>query len=500
MERFKIFPSIGIARVGGSSTEYFVCPENENSLGIDVDSSGNENELTSFKDPMGLIKRQAARFKIYELNTETNEYLLGNINVLTVEWRVHLVNKKSALKRFEIDGMPLPPDQTHVPQPPLQLRDNGESLIIDPGPRKIKGKSQHGISFDTGKYKSPINQVEQTVYLGELKTDKDGNLIVLGGKGISKSPSDQPVGPSLNPGGEKTPDANFYYNKDWYDDTSDGIVEATIELADGTKIDAVKAWVIVAPPDYAPKVKGVVTLYDVIENVIKGDSLNEPLSFKKEIFPIISRYEQYQWVQVNQNYSLPHPVQEYSKNSTANKTKRQEVRDTVLKIQQKLKQFRLTSRQIKILQLFVDGKFVEDLSTPSNSSQTGEEFTKLILDTTIGQGFFPGIEGGRILTNKNIYMEPFRIDAGSVKPGEITGLMALPWQADFLECVNAWWPSQRPDLVRLKDGTTGLWHGPLNPDSDHKKLVDEFNRFGFVKPSTDKVQIEDERDPTFARV
>ena len=32
-----------------------------------------------------------------------------------------------------------------------------------------------------------------------------------------------------------------------------------------------------------------------------------------------------------------------------------------------------------------------------------------------------------------------------LRPGDITPYMALPWQADFLECNETWWPIPRPD-------------------------------------------------------
>ena len=129
----------------------------------------------------------------------------------------------------------------------------------------------------------------------------------------------------------------------------------------------------------------------------------------------------------------------------------------------------------------------------------GDSLTKCVLDTTVGQGFFPGIEGGIILTNKDIYASLFTLDHTQVTPGDITGLMALPWQADFLECENGWWPSQRPDQV-LVNGTRLDWARPIDKDLGHQQMVDNFNRLGFVKPAMiagGVIMKEDERDPTF---
>ena len=42
-------------------------------------------------------------------------------------------------------------------------------------------------------------------------------------------------------------------------------------------------------------------------------------------------------------------------------------------------------------------------------------------------------------------------------PGFITEKMALPWQADFADCADNWWPSQRPVNVTKQDGTQAEW-------------------------------------------
>ena len=53
-----------------------------------------------------------------------------------------------------------------------------------------------------------------TVALGEMRTDDDGHLLVLGGFGKSASPANKPLGGLHSP--------------DWYDDTSDGPVTAEV--------------------------------------------------------------------------------------------------------------------------------------------------------------------------------------------------------------------------------------------------------------------------------
>lgn len=79
--------------------------------------------------------------------------------------------------------------------------------------------------------------------------------------------------------------------------------------------------------------------------------------------------------------------------------------------------------------------------------------------------------------------------------------MALPWQADFADCRDFWWPSQRPDDVTTRNGgqevawdrgIVGLQNGVrLN---GHLNMVDSWSKLGFVvfDGGTGKF-VEDER-------
>ena len=58
-------------------------------------------------------------------------------------------------------------------------------------------------------------------------------------------------------------------NDDWFDDTADGPVTATVLLKDEAAIVPVKpAWVLVGPPGYAPQIPNLVTLYDAIFDIV----------------------------------------------------------------------------------------------------------------------------------------------------------------------------------------------------------------------------------------
>lgn len=458
MDRFKIFPSIGIARVGGSLASIFLCPEKSDSIGIDIDSTGNESALQNFKDANGLIKRQGARFKVYELDNATQQYEPVDMNTVSVKWEVHLANKKAGVER---DGGP-PPD---APTLPLSLRNGFENLIIDPGPRSIQGKNVANVLFDNGKFKNNL------VFLGELRTDKDSNVIVLGGHGKSRSPGGKPI-------------QNFYYSDDWHDDTSDGFVKATVTLTDGTSHNASDAWVIIGPPDFAPKVQGLVTLYDVIEQVAIDNNLSQrvlPPSFVHQILPLIQRYKNLKWVSTLDAFDIQGTDAALADTSPAAQATRVAASEKIKSIESVLTDFDLTSYQHEVLSAYENGTFTNDLIAPGQQLSAPNQLTKVVLDTTVGQGFYPGIEGGIIVKSKDIYKEAFRFDSSKLKAGDVTGLMAVPWQADFLKCAGAWWPSQRPDSIVLNSGARARWQRPIT--NSHTQLIANFDKLGFVKPN-----------------
>ena len=134
-------------------------------------------------------------------------------------------------------------------------------------------------SFDTGKF------MGTPVYLGEIRTDEQGRLMVLGGRGKSASYTG-------------TPALTFANNEGWYDDTADGPVTATVQFQ-GKPLKVDPAWVVVAPPNYAPAQKSVRTMWDLMrDTAIKAKMTPVPLypSFNTDIRPIFERLSRLQWV------------------------------------------------------------------------------------------------------------------------------------------------------------------------------------------------------------
>jgi L-lysine epsilon oxidase-like protein len=99
----------------------------------------------TYKDRQGRIKRQGARFRIYEY-THDDANVLVQVREMTsaeaqIEWEVHLVNHKAVAPKFDGTGR----------------RNEGQpksDLIIDPGPQRISGANQamqmlHGTFMQT---------------------------------------------------------------------------------------------------------------------------------------------------------------------------------------------------------------------------------------------------------------------------------------------------------------------------------------------------------------
>jgi hypothetical protein len=213
----KIHPSIGIARIGNSPDEFFMGPEIP---------GAKKKPPGGYKDAQGRVKRQAARFRIYAYNK--NGKLIQEIDSskANISWTVRLTNKKAAWHRFE--GL-----KKSTPKRNALVNDRS-SLVIDPGPRTLIGNNKSAL-FDTGTFMST------PVKLGEIRTDSKGRLIVLGGYGHSASP----INTSLKPN-------EFANNDGWFDDVSDGPVNANVTMKGSEKVfQATGSWVICAPPDFA---------------------------------------------------------------------------------------------------------------------------------------------------------------------------------------------------------------------------------------------------------
>jgi hypothetical protein len=288
IERIAIHPAIGIARIGNSPDGWFLGPEVAGPL--PVPEGG-------FKDAEGRIKRQAARFRLYGLDADGQ--VLGEVTAADAEiaWTVHLANSKAAWYEFDIafdlpNAKGLPPAPGYdAPEPATSSHRNGDitdrsQLTIDPGPRTVSGAGANADGTDAAARFDGGTFFGQEVPLGELRTDEAGRLLVLGGMGRSGS---------ALPGLRASDLANNDY---WHDDASDGPVDATVRI-DGREIPVTGAWVVTCPPNYAPGMQPVVTMYDILFEVataLEPERKPERPSFTRMIYPLFARMTQSQWV------------------------------------------------------------------------------------------------------------------------------------------------------------------------------------------------------------
>ena len=268
----KIHPGIGVARLGNSVNEFIIGPEVPFPRYL---AAG------SYKDSTGAIKRQAARFRVYGYNAAGEVVRELTAADAEIRWNVHVANQKAAWYEF-YGAMDIP---TAHPTPQRNANIVGkerQKLTIDPGAMGIQGVSEDGPQYELhGKF------LDVDVYLGELQTDEAGRLLFLGGRGVSDTPYPH------------NPLPTYADNPGWYDDISDGPVSASVKLKGapaGIPVDP--AWVVTAPPNFAPDIISLQTMYDVMFDTWVNNYVELPAkpSFMENILPLLLQLSDHQWV------------------------------------------------------------------------------------------------------------------------------------------------------------------------------------------------------------
>jgi L-Lysine epsilon oxidase N-terminal/L-lysine epsilon oxidase C-terminal domain len=311
---FRIHPAIGIARLGTSPTSFYIAPETAGGLPIDahedgtpvVGPDGKEQPVTNFRDN-GLIRRQAARFRVFAYDDdapEGREIKIGDtftvrypppapphwgggklkVTITDIAWTVYPANKKASWYTF----METAGEHGYAANHPLRnasITDAGarQKLIIDPGSQTVSYRDKFGgqthaqaqfaaTGAATQSFPPPL-QPNSITTLGELictQQDSYNRLLVLGGSGNSGSMKSGFSDPKIE---------NYANNDGWFDDICDGPVNAALSFTI-LEIDDVKvepgnlqtgsipvgdgAWVIVAYPRYAPEIVDIVTMDDLL--------------------------------------------------------------------------------------------------------------------------------------------------------------------------------------------------------------------------------------------
>lgn len=510
--RFAIHPAIAIARVGNSHDGFYLAPEEIGGLPIECDADGSEildaqglpSPVKTFKDDTGRIRRQGARFKIFAYDAtspEGREVVLGDPSIASLEWTVHVANKKPVwyqtdeLKGNLMLGQTVDGQNTNSYQAwRVPLRNAGvtsaaerRAMIIDPGPRSVREPSETVeisrsnvpadytyASFpppEIGPY--PINS------LGRLLMDRDGRLIVLGGHGRS-------CGKSII--------ATYTGGDEWWDDISDGPVTCKV-TTDGGETVELQAWVVVGPPKFAPELRNITSLDDVMFDVgvrffglvpelfDKGQwSDTYKADFNRDILPLMERPGDYIWsANVPSMAAFVSPRFDVTDPSDANRANREryfsywrppgssEVSPShgVLYKQgvplmpvnsgsnsvtnENIDKFMsITQTQWRLLKLWAEGSF------QAGTAATAAPVHRLDrggVANAVGHPMSPGIEVSWNLRNPAVYAGPYRIlhrnadyrttglsldrdecEGGGCEPGDLTKRMSPPWQSDMYQC------------------------------------------------------------------
>lgn len=473
--RFAIYPSIGIARVGNSPDGFFFGPE----------VPGWPRERIEYRDERGAIKRQAARFRIYGMNARGEAVKEIGADDARITWSVEVANKKAAWYTFT-----QPLDLANPEKPFRRNADltgaERDALAITPKAVTISGK---GVNRDGDEPPFALRGqfLGKDVYLGEVRTDDEGRLIFLGGRGVSASPDGSPLSDGTD-------------NERWHDDVSDGPIEATVEYR-GRSYQATGAWVIVGPPDYAPGVQGIVTGYDVIFEVatrLDPSLLPERPSFFEHIYPLLRRFTATQWVNAGfaRDFGFGTPA-DFTHHALVSRLDDRSdaarpLRAAILRWFRRPGQGPSSPRllppcygegpsspsasscmavlpiQYGWLQQWAAGDFVDDAAPaprPWEALSAAEQVRLIdrgVLDETLGGPFHPGAELPWAMRRVTLYELPFRIKRRTAaegtypdplppsvalaedgpldgsSAGDITRWMAVPWQADSATCGSAY--------------------------------------------------------------
>ncbi len=450
-----IYPSIGVARVGNSPEGYVIGPEVTEPRPL---------PQGSYRDEEGRLKRQAARFRIYGVNAlgQIVRELTGDTTDVEITWSVQLANTKAAWYAFEL-ALDIPEASS---APVTTLRNIGVAdrtqLSITPGARHVGGRNSRPAAFDSGAF------MGKRVYLGEIATDDHARLVVLGGHGVSAS-------------WDASRAITFANNEGWHDDVSDGPVTAEVVL-DGTPLEVVPSWVVVAPPNYAPQRKSVRTMWDLMRDVaIQDGLLAAPTmpSFTDDIKPLFDRMAGLQWVngafaagfgwagaidmtspEALARLSSPSPAHRELRRTVANSFRDFEVDGMSPKpwpwlygdamnippVASPRQNAALSATQLDMLQQWADGWFVPDYDPERRMPTTIEEvpvadqgdlLTKAALEFCLADAFHPGCEMTWPVRAASMYSMPFRFRHASPD-----------------------WKPPMPPTVLTADAVT-IPHGPL---------------------------------------
>jgi hypothetical protein len=511
---YKIHPSIGVARVGTSSS-FCITPEKAGGLPTDPATG---QPIAQFRDANGNLLKQAQRFRVFAYDSNNpndpgTEVKSGENGIAAIEWTAYLANKKAVWYKFEqLTGSGQEGDPGYLNNGSKNTLRNAlitdpakrQELILDPGPRTVGGSGNpttaqftlSGPATDAGKMLPyPLTT------LGSVQLDSNGNLLVIGADGASGTTDTNPAG-----SGYEYILLTYANNEGWFDDVADGPITAKIVMSDGTSVPVdVPAWCLSVPPKYAPELVNLVTLHDLMFDIAVREMNYDPnlfsngafnpdyqVDFKSQIAPFLTRPSGYQWVAdiggfgaashdaLPQAGAMNFPLTLVREPGTTNDGGTLMPRlagDNPITDEVISKYLTITQTQYFLLSQWMAGRV---LTTPLPPPSPAAQLDQAALDNCVGGAFCPGIEMTWVSRNTTIYAAPFRLRmSGSITPGKLSqtngndndyskGLepgdvikyMAQPWQADFNECSNQGITDDPTSNTNPNDPTSNFWWWP----------------------------------------
>jgi hypothetical protein len=477
------------------------------------------------------IKPQAARFRIYKVEVDANENEVVTEEIVAgsdieIEWIVSLANRKAAAFRIA-DTL------ARAASPGLRNHGLDRNKLVISANGSVTGSGANGpVLSGTIEFAKPRARGTKVtdIVLATLRTDEAGRLLVVGGPGTSGSLPNAAIDV-------------FSDNDGWYDSVSDGPISANLRIQ-GDSQPVIPAWVLITVPRYAPGIRGLVTWYDRAVSMARTGSdgrFNAPrtTSFTRDIFPILKRADDLSAVHgVAHANGTVRPLSDAARMAEFNDpAKRAAVQARLTPIttsapgpEQRPTQtmprlfsganpepngptwtyLALTRYQMAHIDNWVNGNFDADWTGSPPAAVPFEDIPvkrqawalcEAALENCVGGSFYPGIEGTYDIARAETYhpemnlRREFRINPAH-PAGFLTEKMALPWQADFADCSNFWWPSQRPDDVTLRTGEKVRWDRGIAglTSNQHLNMVEFWSELGFVVFDKDSGRfIEEER-------